>query len=209
MTKNDNLLSIKRPNLRGSPQTRTSMFMLASIGLDSHTIPFKLLSYFGFVNCYLSHKESLEAHPDCIVMVFNPTGEAMQKFSTFYDVYREYPNFVEDYVLDYNLIVVVFKVRDKWKETLRYFKQSQYSKMSKAYADLLKAFDFNSGRTYYSREYKIINKDPKYKEQLEESLSNDKSPVIIDDSSELLSPLDLEQETFSYELLTTSKILTG
>ena len=203
MTKNETLLSIKRPNLRGIPLTRTSLFMLASVGFDSNQVPMKLLNYYGFINCYLSHKESIESYPDSITMVFNPTNEALEKFWSFYEVYSAYPNFVDDYLVDFNLIVVVFKVKKEWKDSLMYFKESKYSKIPRAYAELLKATDFRTGKTYISDEYKVITKDPEYKKKLEESLSNHvkgyDSSVTISDSQELMSPLDLTKETFCYE----------
>ena len=84
-----------------------------------------------------------------------------------------------------------------------YFKESKYSKIPRAYAELLKATDFRTGKTYISDEYKVITKDPEYKKKLEESLSNHvkgyDSSVTISDSQELMSPLDLTKETFCYE----------
>lgn len=202
MTKNDKIYNFVRPNLKGQPQTKTSLFMLASVGLDSRVVPFKLLSYFGFVNCYLSHKQGLDSPSDSIVMVFNPTREAMNRFHEFYEVYKDYPTFHMDYMVDFNLVVVVFKVK-KWKKDLEMFRDSKYSKISKQYAEQLKFTDFKTGKTTFSDEYKIIHKDKDYKKKLEDKLSlfskDYNSPVIIDDSQELMSPLDFQKETFDYE----------
>lgn len=201
MTKNESLVSIKTPNLRGSPETRTTRFMLPAIGLSSDVLPFKLLVHFGFINCYLSHKESLEEYPNSIILVFNPTDTVVKKFHSFYELYSQYPNYITTYAVDLNLIVVVFKVQDRWVPVLESFKKSQYSKIPKSYAELLKSIDLVTGKVYKSKEYKIIHKDKEYKEQLEQALSNPRSPVVIDDSQELMSPLDLELETFSYEYI--------
>lgn len=202
MTKNEYLYGIKRPNLRGQPHNKTTLFMLPSIGFTEEKTSVRLLKYYGFINCYLSHTQALETYPGCLSLVFNPTNEALAKFKEFYHIYRTYPNFVDDYPIDHNLIVVVFRVLPKWQESLAEFKKSRYSHMSKDYANLFKKVNMSSGVTKATDEYFIMNKDKDYKQKLEESLSlyegAYRSPVVIETSAELLGPLDLTKEIFTY-----------
>jgi hypothetical protein len=193
----------KKPNLIGLPQNRTTQFMLPALGLQSEKTGYKLLKYFGFINCYLDHKDGPEDCATCLYLVFNPPADAFKKFPEFYQVYKAYPNFVSDYVLDDQLIVLVFKVRDKWKETLNAFKRSKYSQMSKEYAEMFKRPTM-AGTVVVSDEYYIIHKNKDYKQQLEEQLSiitkGFRDIVVIDDNAELMSPLEEAKEIFNYEI---------
>lgn len=202
MTKNK-VLEVRRPNLTGVPENKTTQFMLPAIGLNSEKLGYRLLKYFGFVNCYLGHPEGSCECSSCLYLVFNPNTEALKRFKDFYDVYKYYPNYVEDYIVDAHLVVVVFKVREKWKATLDEFKKSQYSKMSKEYAEMFKRPLMN-GTVQITDEYHVIHKNEEYKKFLEEKLSlvtkDFKDIVIIDDGAELMSPLEPDKEIFHYEI---------
>lgn len=135
----------------------------------------------------------MEDYPGCLSLVFNPTNEALAKFRDFYNIYRTYPNFIDDYSVDHNLIVVVFKVLPKWMSSLEEFKKSRYSHMSKEYSDRFKKIDMNSGLTKATNEYFIMKKDPEYRQKLERSLD-----VVIVEDAELLDKLKIEEEIFNY-----------
>ena len=197
MIHNTQSKTINRPNLFGTKVNKTTLFMLPALNLSHEKTGYKLLKYFGLVNCYISHKQSLVEYPDSVSMVFNPSRTALQKFGSFYEIYRTYPNFVTDYVVDQNLVVLVFKVKDKWKESYKRFKESQYSKMSKDYAELFKIPDLATGRVHIGREYHIINRTKDLREHMESELG-----VHIDDQWELMDPLDLDKEIFDYEFAT-------
>ena len=152
--------------------------MLPALGLQSEKTGYKLLKYFGFINCYLDHKDGPEDCATCLYLVFNPPADAFKKFPEFYQVYKAYPNFVSDYVLDDQLIVLVFKVRDKWKETLNAFKRSKYSQMSKEYAEMFKRPTMAG--PVVTKGFRDI--------------------VVIDDNAELMSPLEEANEIFNYEI---------
>lgn len=203
MTKNENLSLVRSPDLSRIPHNKTTLFMLPSIGFQEEKTSLRMLKYFGFVNCYLSHYQSTVDYPNCLFLVFNPSNEALEKFKDFYKVYRTYPNFITDYTIDYRLIVLVFRVLPKWNETLQAFTESHYSKMSKEYSELFKNIDMSTGKVQAGPEYFIMRKDPEYRKYLEDSLSNrvgDRSSLVkIDESAELMSPLDLKKEHFNYE----------
>ena len=203
MTKNDKT-ELRRPNLKGIEQNKTTMFMLPAIALNSERMGYRLLQYFGFVNCYLKHEGGSCSCTDCLYMVFNPTSEALKKFKDFYEIYKTYPNYIEDYIVDAHLIVVVFRVRHKWKATLESFKLSKYSQMSKEYAEIFKTPLIN-GNVQISEQYYIIHKNEDFKKYLEEKLSlvtkDFKDIVIIDKHAELMSPLNPELEEFQYKIL--------
>lgn len=204
MTKNSNLDLIVPSNFSQTYYNKTTLFMLPAIGFKEEKTNLKLLKYFGFVNCYLTHIQSPIICDDCLVLIFNPSNQALEKFKDFYSVYRTYPNYVTDYPIDYRLIAVVFKVLPKWKESLKAFKESKYSGMSTEYADLFKSLDMGTGKIVARPEYFIIKKDDQYRKRLEESLSNvvgDQPPslVKIEKEAELMSPLNPLKENLNYE----------
>lgn len=203
MTKNSNPKAWKRPNLLGTPQNKTTQFLLPALSLSSEKTGYKLLQYFGFINCYLDHRGGNEPCTWCLYLVFNPNDEAIKRFKDFYTIYRSYSNFVTDYIVDDHLVVVVFKVKEKWRATLEAFKKSKYSMMSKEYAEMFKRPLMN-GNVQVSDEYYIIHKNKEFKRHLEDSLTiitpDFRDVIVIDDEAELMSPLIEEQEYFSYEI---------
>lgn len=197
MTRNENTKVFERPNLPKKDRNKTTLFMLPALNLSAEKTGIELLEYFGFVNCYIDHKQGLIKDPDCVYLVFNPSKEALKDFPKFFEVYKSYQNFVDDYVIDRNLIVVVFRVKDKWKNTYREFKRSNFSRMSKEYAEMFKRPDLATGKVFTSVEYFIITKHKDYRAHLEKTLD-----VEIDESAELMDRLDLKKEIFDYELNT-------
>jgi len=185
-------LEIIRPNIKASVN-KTTAFIIPALDLNTNKLNYKLLEMFGFVNCYLWVKNSPYKNDSYVYLVFNPTKEGLANFYRLYSIYRTYNNFVADYMLDYNLIVVVLKVKEKWKHTYEMFKQSKYSQMSKEYADLFKTVTL-SGKVTVGYQYLIIHKHKEYKEHLEKELD-----VHIDSSAELMDRLDPEKEIFNYE----------
>ena len=208
MTRNEHTKVVDRPNLSKKDKNKTTLFMLPALNLTSGKTSYEMLERLGFVNCYTDHKQSFNTVPDCVYMVFNPSNEAIKNFGKFYDVYKTYPNFVDDYVVDKNLIVLVFRVKDKWRQSYREFKKSHYSGMSKEYADLFKRPDMATGRVHTTTEYFIILKHKEYRTFLENFLD-----ASIDESAELMDKLDPQKETFNYEFNTgdqrrTSEVLS-
>lgn len=195
MIKNEESRVLLRPNLADTPVNKTTLFMLPSLNLNKEKTSYRLLKYFGLVNCYIRHKQGPIQDPDTVCMVFNPTKDSMERFANFYEIYKTYPSFVTDYTVDQNLIVLVFKVQPRWQESYEKFKLSKYSKMSKEYAEMFKIPDLITGRVRVANEYHIIHKSKELRLQMEEDLG-----VKIDESWELASPLDLEKEEFDYEI---------
>ncbi len=197
MTKNEHTRSFSRPNLDKREKNKTTLFMLPALNLSMEKTSFELLRYFGFVNCFIDHKQGFIKPPDAVYVVFNPSTEALKDFSKFFELYKTYPTFVDDYIVDQNLIVVVFKVKEKWRATYREFKQSRYSAMSKEYAELFKRPDAATGKTHIATEYFIIHRHKDYRVYLEEKLGLD--TIHIEESAELMDPLNMAKEIFDYE----------
>lgn len=195
MTRNEDIKP--RINVLKKKRNKTTLFMLPALNLSAEKTGIELLEHFGFVNCYIEHKDSPFKGEDYVYLVFNPSKNAMKEFYKFFEVYKSYQNFIGDYVVDNNIIVVVFKVKDKWKNTYKEFKSSNYSKMSKEYAELFKRPDLATGKVFTSLEYFIITKHKDYKAHLEKYLD-----VQIDDSAELMDKLNYELEVFEYERIT-------
>ena len=193
MTKNDNYI-ISRPKLKKNDVNKSTRFMLPSINLTNEKTKLKMLEYYGFVNCYIGHKQTNFHAPNHLYLVFNPTKEALKSFHSFYAIYRTYPNYVQDYILDYNLIVLVFKVKDKWRSSYEAFKKSNFSGMGKEYSELFKHLDIQSGKVTVLQQNLVITKHKEYKEYLEKELD-----VKIDDKAELMDQLDF-REYFDYQI---------
>jgi hypothetical protein len=180
-----------RPNIK-QELNKTTAFMLPALDLQNNKTSYKILEHFGFVNCYLDHKQGIYRKENYLYLLFNPTREAFKKFYTLYEIYKNHPNFVEDYMIDHQLIMVVFKIKEKWKSTYEMFKQSKYSKMSKEYADMFKTVTL-SGKVNIGYQYLIIHKHKDYREHLEKELD-----VEISSNAELMNIIDLTKETFDY-----------
>lgn len=202
MTITDKTIQFTRPNIQ-AVVNKTTLFMLPAVNLNSERTGYRMLEYFGLVNCYISHNQSLEGNSNSVYMVFNPSKDAMKDFRRLYDVYKGYSNFVGDYQVDFNLIVVVFDVKDRWRSTYSAFKESKYSKMSKEYAELFKNSG-TSGKNSATTQYFIIHKHKSYREYLEKELGLDDH---IAESAELMDALDMQKEIFDYELNTGEKLL--
>ena len=202
MTRNENTKQFLRPNFN-EELTKTSLFMLPSIDLDGHTTGYKLLKHFGLVNCYIGHNQTHIKDDSYLYLVFNPDAEAIKTFHRLYNTYRKYSNFVDDYMIDSNLIVVVFRVKDRWRKTYEQFKLSRYSSMSSEYAQMFKKVNM-SGVVKEDPQYLVITKSAKYREELELALD-----VKISPYAELMDPLDLNKEMFNYERLAASKVQPG
>jgi len=200
MTKNEHSLVIKRPNLKRTEVNKTTRFMLPAIDLTNQKTKLKMLEYYGLVNCYIDHTQAPKKSPEFLYLVFNPNKEAFKTFKDFYALYKTYPNFVYDYTVDFNLVVVVFKINSKWKATYEAFKKSKYSQMSKEYADFFKNIDPNTGIPHVLQQHFVILKHKDYREHLEKDLD-----VKIDESAELMDALD-GKEIFQHESEYFSKI---
>lgn len=194
MTRNEHTRFITRPNIRTKEKNKTTLFMLPALDFTNGKISTQVLKHFGFVNCYIDHTDTYNKVPDCLYMVFNPDKEVMKDFSKFFELYKTYSNFIDDYPVDKNLIVVIFKIKNKWKASYEEFKKSNYSKMSLEYAELFKRPDRHTGKVNVATEYFIIYKHKSYKEFLEKFLD-----VQIEDSAELMDRLNYDKEIFNYE----------
>ena len=51
-------LKLEIPNLRNISTNKTTKFLLPSISLLASKTSLKMLEYYGFVNCYIEHKQT-------------------------------------------------------------------------------------------------------------------------------------------------------
>ena len=194
MTLNENTKEIVSPNIK-EQLNKTTAFMLPALDLTGEKASYKMLEQFGFVNCYIDHKQSLYRDETHIFMVFNLNKQIRKDFYKLYNIYKSFKNFITDYMVDHNLIVVVFKVKSKWQNTYEMFKQSRYSQMSREYADMFKQVTL-AGNVNVGYQYLVIHKHKEYREHLEKELD-----VQISPKAELMDRLDLTKEIFDYERL--------
>lgn len=178
-------LGIPKPNLRKVASNKSTRFMLPSINLSSDKTKLKMLEYYGFVNCYIEHKQTHFYSPNYLYLLFNPNSEALKSYNKFHEIYKTYPNYIRDYIVDFNLIMVIFKVKSKWQSAYEQFKRSNYSSMGKDYSELFKHLDIQSGKVTILQQNLIITRHEEYRKHLEESLDTQ-----ISKSAELMSPID-------------------
>lgn len=188
-------LNIEKPNLRNIASNKTTRFMLPSISLLASKTSLKMLEYYGFVNCYIEHKQTYFYAPNYLYLVFNPDYKAVKTYKDFYEIYRTYPNYIRDYIIDFNLIVVVFSIKSKYIGAYKAFKESKYSSMTNEYAsDSFKQYDIPSGKTIVHPQYLIINKSEEYRKHLEDTLD-----CRINPKAELLDRID-KREFLEYKI---------
>lgn len=188
-------LKIERPNLRNISSNKTTKYILPAIGLLASKTSLKMLEYYGFVNCYIEHKQTYFYSSNYLYLVFNPDSKALKTYKDFYNIYKTYPNYVRDYIIDFNLIVVVFKIKDKYKSAYKAFKESKYSEMGKEFAsDNFKQYDIPSGKTIVHQQYLVITKSEDFRKHLEEILD-----CKIDPKAELLDRID-NREILDYKI---------
>lgn len=193
----DKTIEAKRTLFLTKEWNKTSLYMTPALDFNRKNMGMEILRYYGFVNCFLDFEQCpIKKNPNYIYVVFNPSTEALKSFSDFYNTYSKYSNFVDDFIIDYNLIVLVFSIKDKWKTAFEYFKKSQYSKMGKDYSDMFVKID-NVGKKTVDKQYYVILKHKDLKLKIEKELA-----VKISDDAELASPLEFEKETFNYARIT-------
>lgn len=111
-----------------------------------------------------------------------------KEFSDYCETLCKHPMFVERYQPDNTHLMFVFRISDDFLNDYRKFRDSKYSRMSDDYKRHLKSF-FKIFDTHPVM--KILNRDEKFREGLEETLG-----VIMDKEAEVASALRMEVEVY-------------
>lgn len=200
MTKNEYYTAFCEAPRPKEELNSTTHFLLPSVEIP---LKFLTLRQNGFVNAYIDDAENGSFYANCLFLLFNPLS--------IDDGYRDFERYIrglENYVTDYdcgrNMIMFVFKVKDKWVGNLGKFKKSKYSQFDK---DYVKTFFTptirQKDKTVPNKFYQILTKDPEYRKRLEYYLSHiggfKLNEVVIPEENELASPIDPAREVFRFK----------
>lgn len=159
--------------------TKTSYYLLPMIGIN-----FKLFCDYGFIDAYLG--DGLRSYPSkAMYLLFAP--EYTEEFAEFCERVREHENFIDDYDVDDEHVMIVFKIPKKYHEDVELFKQGKFSKISKEYVK-------TSFKDFKDPRRKVFDRDKYLKLKVEEFLG-----VNLEDDAELEGIPLPEKEIFRYE----------
>lgn len=144
----------------------------------------ELISNFGFLNCYLGD----HSYPD------NPKNSIFVRFRPprIDDALRELikeaesnPRHLRTYDLPHGEIMFIFELDQKFEKDIEMFKRGKFSKMSREYAE--------SNFSKESKRYKVLVKDPEYKQSIVDKYRVNENAV-----EELDSIPEPEKEIFRF-----------
>lgn len=179
---------------------KTTHFLLTSIEIP---VRFLVLRQNGFVNAYIDDAKNENFYANCLFLLFNPV-EINSSYTEFDAFLRGLDNYVTDYDTGHNQIVYVFKVKDRWVNSLVKFKQSKYSEFDKDYINKFFTPSIRQhGNMVPNKYYQILVKDPEYKKKLEYYLSHldgkELTLVEIPEENELASKINPVKEVYRFD----------
>lgn len=150
---------------------KTTTYLLPT--LDVEHLSKYLLNKYQFINAYISC-EDLD-YKQCLYLLFNPSKSRLEKWAEFYALYSKENGYITCFDLDKNVVVVVIKIKEKYKNFPRWMMKGKYSWLGKEYANF-----FIDRRKHPPTKYKpwyTINRDEEYKKKLCEFLDIDEEDV--------------------------------
>ena len=159
--------------------TKSSLFLLPMLGGTRRLFMYNKL----FVNAFIA----AEQHEDCIALLYRFSGDtiflkfeqALKKFNSFRDTFDPSPYFV----------IFVFDVPDTYRQQYDLYIDGKYSKFSPEFKSRIMEFH---GFNIHGEMAQILFQDEKRRLRLQEELDAE-----IEPGSELLSIIDVEEETFN------------
>jgi len=113
-------------------KTITSIFLVPVLGLDK-----SLLKNYNYLNSYSDMKDKeIDYPPHVVYILFKP--KSLTSFQSFVEDQYADPNsgLLEDFNIEKELVVLVYKLDDKFKKDIELVKASKYSKTSKKFQQL-------------------------------------------------------------------------
>jgi hypothetical protein len=159
--------------------TKSSLFLLPMLGGTRRLFMYNKL----FVNAFIA----AEQHEDCIALLYRFSGDtiflkfeqALKKFNSFRDTFDPSPYFV----------MFIFNVPDSYRNEYDLYMGGKYSKFSPEFKSRIMEFH---GFNIHGEMAQILFQDEKRRLRLQEELDAE-----IEPGSELLSIIDVEEETFN------------
>ena len=159
--------------------TKSSLFLLPMLGGTRRLFMYNKL----FVNAFIA----AEQHEDCIALLYRFSGDtiflkfeqALKKFNSFRDTFDPSPYFV----------MFIFDVPDTYRKEYDLYMDGKYSKFSPEFKSRIMEFH---GFNIHGEMAQILFQDEKRRLRLQEELDAE-----IEPGSELLSIIDVKEETFN------------
>lgn len=148
-------------------RTKTSHFMLQSIFSNSSISGTEF-----FVNAFLKDDNYNVNFPRPIFILFKVKSFKDPKWNFLLDKLRSKPEYMLEYFCgvkdNYNLIMIVFQVPDKYAKDYLLFKAGKYSKFSEGYKKLFSQYNYDEkGVPQESIIWKVVTKHSSLKKELE------------------------------------------
>lgn len=174
-------------------KTITSIFIMPTLG---HNFPY--LKSLGYIAAYAKDSSQDYQYDDAIYALFKPSN--IEVFNTFLE--KEYNRtnlLIEDYNLDKDHIVLVYKQLSRFKNDYDLIKQGKYSKTSKEFKELFPKYVYlyENGITKEetSIQHKIFNKSKDLIDYWREKVGTD-----LPEDQELWTTYEIENETLNFNI---------
>jgi len=162
-------------------KTKSSTFIMPMLGGSRKLFFWKRL----FLNCFIHTKEDT----NCIALLYRWSPDPL--FLKFEQAISQFRDFKKIYEPTDNTIMFVFNVPKDFQKDFKYFIKGKYSKLSSQYKIDILRFHNQSVEDEIGQ---ILYKDPSRREKMENRLD-----AIFEDDTELLSIINIENETFKIE----------
>ena len=159
--------------------TKSSLFLLPMLGGTRRLFMYDKL----FVNAFIA----AEQHNDCIVLLYRFSGDTI--FLKFEQALKQFNNFKDAFDPSPYFVVFVFTVPSTYRRDYDLYIDGKYSKFSPEFKSRIMEFH---GFNIHGEMAQILFQDDKRRLRLQEELDAE-----IEPGSELLSIIDIEEETFN------------
>ena len=168
-------------DLSMAKKTKSSTFIMPMLGGSRKLFFWTRL----FLNCFIK----IEEEGYCISLLYRQSEDPL--FIKFENAISQFKDFKRVYNPTENTIMFIFGIPKNFKRDFKHFLNGAYSKLSAQYKlDILRFHD----HFIDSEIGQILYKDSARKEKMENRLG-----VIFEDDTELLSIINIENETFKIE----------
>lgn len=162
-------------------RTKSSTFIMPMLGGGRRLFFWSKL----FLNCFIK----VEKGKYCIALLYRQSNDPL--FKKFKKALSAFRDFDKIYDPTNNTTMFIFNIPKDFRKDFKYFMNGKYSKLSSQYKiDILRFHD----QSIDDEIGQVLYKDPKRKEKMENKLD-----VIFEDDTELLSIINIENETFKIE----------
>lgn len=155
----------------------------------------------GFINTFLGDSEHEEVEGDLLYLLFKPKD--LFSFGEFL-LTQEGKGLIEDYDYDGGLVVLVYKLPEKFKGDYEHFYQSKYSRFSDEFKEqfprTVKVNMAGMKKTVGSTQWAIFSRDEGLIKEWEDEIG-----VVFAKGQELWAEVDFCSEILSEEILNKYK----